>query len=295
MKPFLFALLFCSGLCVSACAESGTSCDDLDCNDRNACTENSCNPDGPVCESVPVSDWSRCDLDAGPGFCGAGVCALLEWSSDYDEQQRIKAECESRSIAECEEDARCGNLWASRLDENLVCSEVETQVGCTIVFRFCGQRLTTAENPDGELFNFPDTCLPKGWTDADDYLRLQSLAYAGGCEWTQAEWPTGEERQSIREECEKLDQDHCYFRAECRVIDPWRVDENRMCLELLSGQGRCTSRFRVCDTTPTLAVSPEGEEYVFGNDCVLESWQVTGSIDGAQSHVFAWPTCAARP
>lgn len=296
MRPFLLFSVISLGLLTSACGETSATCDELDCDDGNPCTEDSCSPSTVACENNPKSDWARCDFEGRTGACESGSC--VEWRGPMTdaEREQNKALCENRSIEECEEDVRCDNLIASRYDETLVCLEPFEEVGCTAAFRICGLSLTIAESPDGDLYSFGDTCHPKGWTHADDYLRRQPLDYATSCEQTLAEWPEDEEeRQSIRAECEQLEQGDCCNRREtCRAIDPWRVDHQRMCLELLSGQARCTSRFRICDPTPALAVSPEGEAFVFGNDCVLESWDITGSADGPNSHVFSWPTCAAR-
>jgi len=68
----------------------------------------------------------------------------------------------------------------------------------------------------------------------------------------------------------------------------------RMCLEISHEHEVCTSRFRMCDPTPTVARAQSGESFVIANDRVLESWEITGSLDGAQRGIFSWPTCGTQ-
>lgn len=76
MKPYWFALVLSFGLLLSSCGGSGDSgsCVDLDCDDGNPCTANSCDPESVTCESAPVSDGAVCDLVGQPGMCRAGSC-----------------------------------------------------------------------------------------------------------------------------------------------------------------------------------------------------------------------------
>lgn len=281
------------GLVTSGCGGSGLSCSDVVCDDGKPCTEDSCSPDTGACERVVKTDWAPCDFDGHQGACEAGVCAELEWPADSEEQQRIKALCENRTIEDCEEDARCGNLTASRFDPTLVCLEPSTEVGCTNGFRLCGLSLTTGESPDGELYRFSDTCHPKGWRGADNDLQAIPVIDASSCEWILGRWPNEDEAQTIREECEGLNGTRCR-RDECRTLFPLRVDNERTCLEISHEHEVCTSRFRMCDPTPTVARAQSGESFVIGNDCVLESWEITGSLDGAQRDIFSWPTCGVQ-
>ena len=296
MRSFLLLPVLPIVAMAAACSGTNATCDELDCDDGDSCTEDSCSPATGACESVVKADWAPCDLNQREGACISGVCAELEWPSTHEELERIKASCANRSIETCVDDARCGKLTAGRFDPNLVCLEESAEVGCTSQFQLCGQSFTAGESPVGELHLFPSTCLPRGWTFAGSDLRAQQANLgASSCEWVQAEWPSDDERQTIREECEMLSRSGCYGRDECRAIYPWRVDDERMCLELSGEHVVCTSRFRVCDPTPTVARNPEGEWFVIANDCVLESWTIIGSQDGPESDVFSWPTCAPQP
>lgn len=277
----------------AACSGTGPTCTELDCDDGNPCTNDACDPSGMPCENATKADWSPCDLDGRRAACDTGVCAELEWPADLEEHQRIEALCQDRSIEDCEEDARCDHLTAGRFDPALVCLEPTDEVGCASAFRICGLSLTTAESPDGVLYRFPDTCLPDGWEPAYNELRAFPVSFAGSCEQLTEAWPDDEEAQSIRKACEGLVGGQCN-QDECRTVFPLRVDDERTCLEISSDHEVCTSRFRMCDPTPTVARTSDGESFVIGNGCVLESWEVTGSLEGEQSHIFSWPTCAVQ-
>jgi len=53
------------------------TCDDVDCDDGNPCTADSCDPIRVVCASAPLADATACDLDGGPATCEAGACRAL--------------------------------------------------------------------------------------------------------------------------------------------------------------------------------------------------------------------------
>lgn len=50
----------------------GPFCDGVDCDDRNACTDDSCDPGSGLCEHAPVGDGTTCG--EGFGTCKAGLC-----------------------------------------------------------------------------------------------------------------------------------------------------------------------------------------------------------------------------
>jgi|GEM_PF-2156973 len=147
-----------------------------------------CNGTNSACENVTKADWAPCDFDGRQGACESGVCTELQWPADLEEYQRIQVLCEKRSIEDCEDDARCDNLSASRFDPTLGCFEAPTEVGCTTAFRLCAQSITTAESPDGEFYRFSDTCLPTGWTEVNNDLQAIPPGSAGPCERIIEEW-----------------------------------------------------------------------------------------------------------
>jgi hypothetical protein len=79
MKPNLFILGLSLGLAAAGCGDSAAaiSCDELDCDDGNPCTADTCDPASVTCASVSLSDGAVCDLGGQPGECGAGVCVGL--------------------------------------------------------------------------------------------------------------------------------------------------------------------------------------------------------------------------
>jgi len=295
MKSFLVFSVISLGLSAAACSAGDAACSELACDDGNPCTEDSCDASGAACANAMKADWAPCQFDGRRGACNSGACSELEWPVDLAEHERIQAQCGERPIEHCDEDARCAHLTAGRFDPTLVCLEPTSLVGCASAFRICGLSITTAQSPEGALYRFPDTCLPDGWEPANNDVRAIPVTSAGPCEFLLDQWPTDAAAQTIREECEALSGRQCGDRDDCRTIFPFRVDEDRICLEIWSGHEFCTSRFRMCDPTPTVARTPEEESFVLGNDCVLESWEITGSMDGPNSHVFSWPTCAVQP
>lgn len=79
MKPDLFVLVLSLCLVTSGCGDSAapTSCDDVDCDDDNPCTADSCDSVRVVCASAPVANATPCELDGDPAMCDAGICTAL--------------------------------------------------------------------------------------------------------------------------------------------------------------------------------------------------------------------------
>lgn len=59
-----------------ACGESA-SCAELNCDDANPCTSDSCNSERVLCESADLPDQTGCAIDGVEGLCSAGLCASL--------------------------------------------------------------------------------------------------------------------------------------------------------------------------------------------------------------------------
>ena len=60
----------------------------VDCDDRNECTADTCDPVDGECNHANVTDGTPCDLGGLPGVCGVGVCedAMLCVGVDCDDQ-----------------------------------------------------------------------------------------------------------------------------------------------------------------------------------------------------------------
>ena len=74
MKAFLLVSISSVAWVVSGCSDPENRCPDIDCDDQNVCTLDSCEPETVECQSVPVSDGITCALDAALGVCEAGAC-----------------------------------------------------------------------------------------------------------------------------------------------------------------------------------------------------------------------------
>ncbi len=77
MNPYLLMLSLSLGLLTAACGATNVPCDSLGCDDGNACTADSCNPETASCQSAPVSNGTSCRLDTALGACEAGVCTAV--------------------------------------------------------------------------------------------------------------------------------------------------------------------------------------------------------------------------
>lgn len=101
MKLYLFVLVLSCGLVASGCGDSKRCADDLDCDDGNACTEDSCDPDTAACENPVLADATTCEVDGGPGVCEAGLCAAATCQDlDCDDGNPCTDdECDPDSVA----------------------------------------------------------------------------------------------------------------------------------------------------------------------------------------------------
>jgi len=73
---------------------AATSCAELDCNDDNPCTEDSCNSEAVQCENFPVAIRTECDARGEVGVCVVGQCASLsceEFDCDDDNPCTVDA------------------------------------------------------------------------------------------------------------------------------------------------------------------------------------------------------------
>jgi len=88
-------------------------CDDVDCDDGNACTNDDCNLASGTCINDPVEDGTACD--GGTGACSSGQCIEIDLCQEVD--------CDDGN--ECTDDAcnpvdgSCGN---TAVDDGTACN-----------------------------------------------------------------------------------------------------------------------------------------------------------------------------
>ena len=70
----LFGLLFALGLLLVQCGEVTGVCEDVVCDDDNACTEDACDPVDGACVFTALDDGTACTVDAEAGRCLQGAC-----------------------------------------------------------------------------------------------------------------------------------------------------------------------------------------------------------------------------
>lgn len=106
VRSFLFLALL---LVASACGDDSTSpgakslCDDVDCDDRNLCTADACEPDSGMCENLAIEDGTVCTSVGTDGTCQLGVCRALCSDVDCDDTNQC-------TIDTCNpDDGMCGN------------------------------------------------------------------------------------------------------------------------------------------------------------------------------------------
>lgn len=75
--------------------------------------------------------------------------------------------CVDRSVSECTKGGGCSVLSARRVDAQAECLNNSQDVGCQADDLVCGDRITRAQDPNGVLWLFNDSCIPLGWMTDD--------------------------------------------------------------------------------------------------------------------------------
>ena len=73
-------------------------------------------------------------------------------------------ECERLSPSACAEDTLCDVRTARRIKDGVCAADVEP-VGCISSDSWCGHVTTAAEDPNGDCWEFTNTCVPAGWSE----------------------------------------------------------------------------------------------------------------------------------
>ena len=78
-------------------------CADVDCDDQNECTEDSCDPMDGKCLHMEVIDGTNCDFDGLPGVCSLGECedAMLCAGVDCDDSNECTVDVCDPLSGEC--------------------------------------------------------------------------------------------------------------------------------------------------------------------------------------------------
>jgi len=119
--------------------------------------------------------------DGSIGSGGSGGSSACDGTNDNlspCRDERIE-NCGRQELDRCTEVSYCQVLNASPIDLAAECvGDSPQDVGCGIIG--CGARETRAEDPDGNHWYFPSTCIPYGWTDLGFPSGLGECSGLGG-------------------------------------------------------------------------------------------------------------------
>ena len=191
-------------------------------------------------------------------------------------QTTTTVECASLGAEECGTAENCTELqaYALNIDDQNMCYELETSttVGCIDIEQPCGDAITFAENPDGEIYWFSSTCTPSGWTEA------QALySYQEGCEVP---------------DCYALSVDACALDDSCTYITGFERIENAAeeCYALEEATPiSCMPIQEACEPVVVNMQHPEtGSCYQINHGCTPSGWSYCEDINQT------WPECPAE-
>ncbi len=146
-------------------------------------------PDYDVCEDAPCETGSCMALDG----CGKAICIETQEACeltcpDPDECELLESypmqlACDGAVAADPGSTGRCSVLPEDQCADAQDCAPVldldGVYRGCDFLDMSCDDVLTCAENDDGELTVFADSCLPSGWTEVP-YEECESSADCAG-------------------------------------------------------------------------------------------------------------------
>jgi hypothetical protein len=184
--PFFVALsLLCIALFVR-CGEVGFDpCEGVECDDRNQCTDDSCDVASGVCSYTATPENTPCDFDGLPGLCRSGVCedaGLCEGMDCDDENPCTNDDCEAETgvciYTAIAENTPCnfgglpglcksGECEDARLCEGVSCND-DNQCTEDVCNRANGKCVFTAV-PDNTICSFggaPGLCMSGQCEDA---------------------------------------------------------------------------------------------------------------------------------
>jgi hypothetical protein len=159
-------------------------CDDVDCDDGNACTDDACDPASGECINEPVQDGTVCD--EGAGTCSSGQCVEIDLCEDVDcddsndctgdECDPASGECVNEPVQDgtvCDEGAgRCsaGQCIVVDLCENVGCASDNECVDDGTCDPETGMCITGANKPAGT------GCGNGGVCDGDGNCKINTCA-----------------------------------------------------------------------------------------------------------------------
>jgi hypothetical protein len=196
-----------------------------------------------------------------PGAAGADGGVLTARENDSGDSDQNPTACDALSEIDCLFTRSCQQIEAQPLIETPSCGEewaTARFAGCRSAAVGCGSLETVATDPNGQVWKFPSTCVPAGWTPPRP-SPPRTCPAAGD--------PTM---------CAFLDLNGCHSNSSCQWLLAQSVDEQRACVSA----PRPVSCVRVdlpCDDSLTLATGPDGSRWRFTTTCTPAGWtHVTG-------------------
>lgn len=81
-----------------------------------------------------------------------------------ESREEREKHCAPLEFEACQEDPDCSVVMGRRYDDTRHCAGEAEPAGCQPSRSLCGEALTSATDPDGELWYFRNTCHPPGWS-----------------------------------------------------------------------------------------------------------------------------------
>jgi hypothetical protein len=101
LHGILFGLLFALGSLLVQCGEVTGVCEDVVCDDDNACTEDACDPVDGACVFTALDDGTACTVDAEAGLCLQGACIAWCDGVECDDGNDCTEDLCDRGTGEC--------------------------------------------------------------------------------------------------------------------------------------------------------------------------------------------------
>jgi len=177
---------------------------------------------------------------------------------------QVHIECSSRTVADCSGDGLCNPIIGSRLSEAASCADAGEYVTCQDLFG-CGEAVTYARDPSGDLWRFPDTCTPAGW--AVDYPLEPVFECAN--------------QKATADTCVSRPEADCSGDGRCNAIVGSRFTETAPCGE--PGRFVTCEELAGCGEVLTYARDPSGDLWRFPDTCTPEGWPVEYLVEPPQS------------
>ncbi len=220
------------------------------------------NPVEPAQSSAQADAGAQTEDPPTSALSGAGTSA-----------NPAMPKCEQLTVSECKLEDDCGVVLGQSYDAQRGCVNPEVEVGCYSHTEGCSTVVSYANDPQGTLWRFADSCLPYGWQ------RLASVAYE--------QWPPCVAAGA--RPCPDLSVEDCKRTSGCAVIAGEPLDLTNACRGPRAEVG-CRTVSEGCGAAITFARDSQGTWWQFNSLCVPGGWTATPSFEPPLDPV-RWSEC----